>query len=255
MEVVNNGFKSKDIMIQEWREYWDNEEEFFKDYVGLTESQLKEFKLMLQELDELSKIKAKNKVERGELSAKKGKALENTVKYLLNSTGVLKLYDNVGTATNEIDILITSNYKGERIQSIIEETPLLLGFEDYMIIECKNYGKKVPATWIGKFYTLLQTCGECKTGIMFSYHGLTGNPRSWTDAHGLIKILNLLSRKKCQIVEFNKNDLKRIAAGESFFGLLKTKQLELKVGADLSKYNVEHRNTNDLKALYDKVIN
>lgn len=256
MEIINNGFSAREIFIEQMKEFFENEEDVFKEFTTIKGKDLDILKNNINELEELDKIKEKDAHKRGELSYKKGMLFENTVRHLLESTGILNLYGNIGTATNEIDILVTPNFKGERLVSTLNQKDIktLVGFEDYMIIECKNYNKKVPATYIGKFYTLLKTCCNCEVGIMFSYKGLTGNVKSWTDAHGLTKIINCLTKRECRIIEFNKEDFEKIINGENFFDLIKQKKLSLDIGANLEDFRIPHQNEASMRELVEKNV-
>ncbi|KGN01214.1 hypothetical protein IRP63_05520 [Clostridium botulinum] len=244
--MKRNGFKTKDVFLSEINDYFDSEEDFVRNLTCLKGKTLEQFNNKLNLLESLNEQKAKNNIERGKLSNEKGTVLEELTKILIKGTSILKTYGNVGTATNEIDVIVAKNYKGERIMSMLKKESLFVEFENYMICECKNYNKKIPATWVGKFFTLLKTCGECPIGIIFSYKGLSGNARSWTDAHGLTKILHSISHKKYYIIDFNYDDFKKIAKGYNFFEILKEKKLSLSIGADVSKYILPHKNQNDL---------
>lgn len=256
--VVNGkGFRTRDIFLKEMDELFESEEELFYEYTTLKGASKNLFDTQLEELKKLNLQKASNAKERGELSAKKGEALERLVEILINGTAILETVCNVGTATNEVDLVISTSFKGESlkslliekgvdIKSLISNSPGIIGFDDYFLAECKNYNKNVPATWVGKFYTLMQVCGKCNVGIIFSNKGLTGKKTSWTDAHGLTKILRCISENKSSIIDFNINDFERISRGENFFKILNSKMLELAIGADFSKYQIPHKNKDEL---------
>ena len=111
----------------------------------------------------------------------KGAALEELVAYLLQiSGGIFKVLKNVRTSTNEIDQLVTLNENGRPFLGLQLISSRLGNF----IGECKNYSGAVDVTYVGKFYSLLLTTG-INTGILFTYHGVTGT--GWTNGNGLIR--------------------------------------------------------------------
>lgn len=262
--VNGNGFRTRDMVLKDIDKYFENEEEFFYELTTLKGVRKNLFDKKLKELKELNLQKASNAKERGELSAKKGAALERLVEILIKGTTVLEAVCNVGTATNEVDLVISTSFKGESVKGLLREkgvdierlvtnSPGIIGFNDYFLAECKNYNKNVPATWVGKFYTLMQVCGKCNVGIIFSNKGLTGKKTSWTDAHGLTKILRCVSENKASIIDFNINDFERISKGENFFRILNSKMLELAIGADFSKYQIPHKNKEELEIKFKEL--
>lgn len=175
MDIVRDGFVAKELFLKEMHEAFNDEEEFFTDLTMFKSEKLIEYKILLEELIELDKKKASDKKERIELTRKKGKSLEEIVKYIIKNSVFFDIYDNVRTSTNEIDEVVSISYKGRRIMDSSGISVESLGIEgDYFLGECKNYNKKVGSTWVGKFYTLLKTCGGCRFGILFSFHGLSG---------------------------------------------------------------------------------
>ena len=120
------------------------------------------------------KIKIPKKKERGE-------KLEEIVTYLLQISGNLfEVIQNVRTETNEVDQVIKLTQAGK----YLKENGIINNKYETFLGECKNYGKKVSVTYVGKFCSLLLTTGT-KLGILFSYNGVTGN--GWKDSKGLIK--------------------------------------------------------------------
>ena len=112
---------------------------------------------------------------------KQGAILEELVSYLLKISGnIFNVYRNIHTKTNEIDQFITLNDTGKLLAGL---KMLPCRFESFLG-ECKNYRNKSDVTHIGKFYSLLMST-SIKTGILFTYHGVTGS--GWNDGTGLIK--------------------------------------------------------------------
>ncbi len=249
--VIGNGFNMNYVLAMQIDYELVDEEEVFYEYTNLKGNNLERYKSKLKELKEISFEKSDDPHRRGEISAEKGACLEELVRILIDGTGVLNRFCNVGTATNEIDFIVAKNYKAERLQEKISEklgksVEKMLKFGEYFLAECKNHHKKVSATWVGKFYTLNKICGKSSNiGVFFSYHGISGKKENWTDGHGLIKILN--STCGFSIIEFNIEDFEAIANGENFFRLFNKKLLELNIGADLSMYNIPHDNSEEFK--------
>ncbi len=95
-------------------------------------------------------------------------------------------------------------------------------------------------THIGKFYSLLMST-SIKTGILFTYHGVTGS--GWNDGTGLIKKMYLqreLDDNRVAIIVFSIQDYERIAAGENFIDLFNRKLLDLRLDTSIDTYISPH---------------
>lgn len=170
----------------------------------------------------------------------KGDALEDLVCYLLQiSGGIFKIIKNVGTSSNEIDQVIMLNEKGRALLANGLVSSRLRNF----LGECKNYNKRVNVTYVGKFYSLLQTT-SITTGILFSYHGITGT--KWSNASGLVKKIYL--QRECEsnrvaIINFDITDFISISKGENFLQIIDDKlralQLDTTVDAFISAHPAE----------------
>ncbi len=173
-------------------------------------------------------------------TTEKGKALEDLVGFLIEKSGnIFEVVKNVKTGTNEIDEVITLNETGK----------MLVGFKllperfEFVLGECKNYHTKVGVTYVGKFYSLLQTTA-ITTGILFSYHGVTG--KNWNDGSGLIKKIYLQREdpdKRVAIIDFSYEDFKRIADGDNFLSIIRKKlealQLDTSIATSIAKHPAE----------------
>ena len=181
----------------------------FKELIKWSDEQLEEYRKLY---DEFIKINKKRKNDE-ETQKQKGDALEKLVNFIFNNSFFLEVHPNKRNSTNEIDQFITVSDYGMQAFHEFNFNRALLGLdENHFICECKNYKGKIPATWIGKFNTLLNTCGETRLGIVFSYHGLTGKENNWYDAHGLTKIVYRISREDWRkfILDFNKDDFEKL---------------------------------------------
>ena len=83
----------------------------------------------------------------------KKESLEDLVSFISKKTNLFTVYENIKTSTNEIDLLLSLK---KPTGSIIFEKMIALN-NDRVLLECKNYNKKIDVTWIGKFYSLLRT--------------------------------------------------------------------------------------------------
>lgn len=145
----------------------------FKKFIMWSDEQLDEYRKLYNNFIDAHKIKDNN-----ESTKQKGDRLEDLVNFIFENSFFLSVYPNKRTSINEIDQFVTiSDYGIQALHDIGISRELLGLCEDHFICECKNYNKSIPATWVGKFNTLLNTCGSTQLGIIFSYHGLTGKEK------------------------------------------------------------------------------
>ena len=167
----------------------------------------------------------------------KGKSLEDLVSYLLTISGDLfTVVQDVRTHTNEIDQIVELNPKGK---FFLTHGFLPKRFECFLG-ECKNYNRKINVTYVGKFYSLLITTSE-KTGILFSYHGITG--KNWSDGSGLIRKIYLQKEdeeKRVAIIDFSLPDFQRIADGDNLINLFDSKLKALKYDTNVDQFLKSH---------------
>ncbi|MFQ7297857.1 MAG: hypothetical protein ACLROX_00435 [Clostridium sp.] len=227
----------------------------FKDLIKWSDEQLEEYRKLY---DEFIKINKKRKNDE-ETQKQKGDALEKLVNFIFNNSFFLEVHPNKRNSTNEIDQFITVSDYGMQAFHEFNFNRALLGLdENHFICECKNYKGKIPATWIGKFNTLLNTCGETRLGIVFSYHGLTGKENNWYDAHGLTKIVYRISREDWRkfILDFNKDDFEKLLDRKfNIFDIIKAKKKALISGVDSYKFLDEnHKGSKKMREIYDEIV-
>ncbi|MES5836473.1 acetylglutamate semialdehyde dehydrogenase [Bacillus cereus group sp. MG11] len=192
-----------------------------------------------QEKLEYSKLLEELEVAQGNptyTTRQKGDALESLVNFLIEKSVVFQLHQNIRTSSNEIDQLLVLNSTGRKFK----QQGLLNLNEDVILAECKNYQDKVDVTWVGKFFSLM-TYTSTKIGLLFSYHGLTGE--SWRDAVGLTKKLYLSKEnaaERIHILEFSMKDFKLIAEGHTLLGLIEDKTLALRTDTNYIKLISAH---------------
>lgn len=170
-------------------------------------------------------------------TGEKGTALEELVAYLLYISGDLfSVVKNAKTGTNEIDEIIELNSKGRPLC----KCGLIPDRLSFFLGECKNYNKRVSVTYIGKFYSLLQTT-QIRTGILFSYHGISGS--NWADGSGLVKKIYLqreAEHDRVAIVDFNVSDFSAILDGHNLFEILEAKFKSLRFDTEISTFILHH---------------
>lgn len=167
----------------------------------------------------------------------KGKLLEDLVHFLFENSGhTYKVKRNIRTSTNEIDDLIELTAKGKTLAGV-----RILDLKgDFFLCECKNYNKKVGVTYVGKFCHLLQS-SNCRLGIIFSYHGISGT--NWNGATGITKKFHLLRQRydeKYYVISFDITDLDKIVNGSTLSELISQKCRALDIDTDFEKYLVCH---------------
>lgn len=166
----------------------------------------------------------------------KGKALEDLVRVLFKSTGgFFNILTNVGTSTNEIDLILTLNHSGKLIRNLFR-----LDYTD-ILCECKNYNKRVGVTMTGKFFSLMQLSHR-KIGVLFSYHGFSGRSE-WSSSKGFAKKAFMLKENldcKFYLLDFNKDDFYSILNGASIFSILDNKCLSLELDTNIAQHISKH---------------
>ena len=214
-----------------------NENYRFQQICKLSASQKTKYKLLLDDFEKLNKISPKDSNAPVNLHSLKGTALEKLVRYLFQISGGLFEVDcNLRTSTNEIDDLITLTPKGKLLLSrnlINKRLNIFLG-------ECKNYHKPVTVTYIGKFCSLLLT-NSVKLGILFSYHGISG--QGWCNGSGLIKKFYLhkedLDERYC-IINFSIDEFRSILSGKNLLQIIEEELRSLQFDTDYTRYLSKH---------------
>ena len=218
------------LSLEGYLELFDKHKaEFDKELGKLSQTSIQEYRTLLDELKCSNSSKDK--------TTDKGRALENIVSFLVNKTGLFDVYRNVKTSSNEIDQVVLLNKKG----LFLQKQGLLHMPIDGFLGECKNYGTKVAATWVGKFCSLMMVTNHT-FGILFSYHGMSG--RGWNDAIGLTKKIYMLKEHKEDkiiMIDFSLREFEQIIEGKTFFDIINFKIQSLQHDTDILKYIVsEH---------------
>ena len=176
----------------------------------------------------------------------KGEALEKLVAFLLKLSGnIFTVTKNVRTGTNEIDELVQLNQTGRYLLA----NGLIPKRFEFFLEECKNHQTSIGVDYIGKFYSLLQTT-QTKTGILFSYHGISGS--KWQHGSGLVKKIYLQREKdedRVAVIDFCISDFQAIANGNNFFEIVEKKLDALRLDTSIAELISQHPAETAFKSL------
>ena len=175
-------------------------------------------------------------------TTEKGKLLEDIAQNIFNSFPIFYIFSNIKNSSNEIDLVVNLNEDGKILQS-----DGLIPFKDkFFLVECKNYNNTVSVTWVGKFYSLINSV-HTHLGILLSYHGFSGKSqcKGWNSASGLSKKIALSEKNlddRIYILDFNIEHIQKICNGENLLYLIEDeiKKIDLDVNLDLSQYTHEN---------------
>lgn len=164
-------------------------------------------------------------------SVTKGNYLEEFLTFIIKHIGVFDFNINVRSSTNEIDL--RAEAKGSYI-------PILSNYykiynSEVIYFECKNYSNKIDVSWIGKFFSLLNT-SKRQLGIFISPNGITGT--GWRDGLGLTKKIAL--KNDVYILSITLDDLLELN-NKSLLMIIKEKLIALEedIKIEFSKHDLE----------------
>lgn len=220
----------------------------FNELTRWSDDDMQDFSLLLTDL----------KSDKCKTTKEKGNKLEKLVEFIIKKTFFFDVYSNVRTGTNEIDEIITLSSKGKQALEKFGICKDLLEVDsDVTLGECKNYGRKLGVTYIGKFYSLMIST-NVSFGIIFTTNGLTGNEKEFRDSYGLIKVLRIIEKYKNNnddfyIITFDLSDYEKMQEGTSFFELIKAKKFALRMSANYDQFlqTYEHSETKTIKSILD----
>ncbi len=127
-----------------------------------------------------------------------GYILEVLSAYLFFTIGKFEVSSNIKTIHAEHDL---------RIRNLIADDPILELLGRYILVECKNWNKKVNSTLIKKFITNVRF-SRCDTGVIIAKKNLTGTKNkdsAWYVVRAEYHKDNVV------IIVLTLNDLKKIA--------------------------------------------
>lgn len=154
---------------------------------------------------------------RGKKSAMKGHAFERLITAILRTVRFFESWRNVGTTTNEIDVLV-------QIGMGCQISPVIRQWGTHFICECKLVAGSINATWVGKLNTVLEL-HNAQVGILVA---AKGPPKGKVKTQ--IHILTLKTQPST-IVCVSLDDLEDCQNGGSFLRLIATRYLEVRTGA------------------------
>lgn len=180
-------------------------------------------------------LNEKDKSKKGELTFEKGKLLEHIANTVININNLYESFTNIRCASNEIDILAIPASNCWMCYELLPDF-----MKDNIIIECKNYNKNIPVTWVGKLYSLIRY-KNVKSAILFSYKPLSGSS-PWEDAKGLANKLFL--RDQTIIINITVSEVESIINGTSEYcniiELINNKVNEIQFQTDIEKDISKH---------------
>jgi hypothetical protein len=156
-----------------------------------------------------------------QLGTDSGKSLERLAHYLVSVIPGCRVYKRVKTNSTEYDLV--GSFEGPVLDFRSE-----LG--RYFVCECKDWNvDPANVTVLAKLAYVLDSV-KSRFGILFSKNGITGDGQTLNAAREQLKVYG---NRGIAIVVFSKSDLERIANGESFLEMLRTKYESLRL--DLSQ--------------------
>ena len=230
--------KNENFAIKQYlQEIIQDSMSIFHELTAWTDADKKEYALLLKELK-----KPFNR--QTETTKVKGDRLENLVAFIIKKSYFFEIYRNVYTGTNEIDEVIVLSDVGKQALHTYNISKELLEIDsDIVLGECKNYESTLGVAYVGKFYSLLVST-DVFFGIIFTQKGLTGNENEYHDSHGLIKVLRIIEKyqnnRNLTILTFTLDDYEKIGNGVSFYELIKSKKLALRLASDYDNFIKEY---------------
>lgn len=145
----------------------------------------------------------------------KGRSLEDLIQYLMERIpGIEVRGRDIQCDIEEIDLVLWN----DRIDSFFK------AWEDIILIECKNWSKKVGASEVEWFIHKLRRRG-ITNGILIAAEGITGDARRAAGA-----IITEALREKIRVIVIDKSDLGSINNLENFRNMIKTKYCNIFIG-------------------------
>lgn len=230
--------KNENYDIKQYlQEIIQNSVDVFHELTSWTDTDRKEYSLLLKELKR--PFDKKN-----ETTKEKGDRLENLVAFIIKKSYFFEIYRNVHTGTNEIDEIITLSAVGKQALSTYNISRDLLEIDsDIALGECKNYNSTLGVTYVGKFYSLLVST-DVPFGIIFTQKGLSGNENEYHDSYGLTKVLRIIEKyqnnRNLTILTFTIDDYEKLESGISFYELIKSKKLALQLSSEYNSFIREY---------------
>lgn len=153
----------------------------------------------------------------GKKSRIKGLAFERMIASILRNVTSFALWKNVGTSTNEIDLLV-------KIGPAIQISPVIRQWGSHFVCECKMVKQGINATWVGKLNSVLELHGST-VGLLVSSQGAPKG-KVKTQIH-----MHAFKTPPRVIVCISLDELKECENSQNLLRLISTRYIEAKTGA------------------------
>lgn len=152
----------------------------------------------------------------GSLGEGTGRTLERLAEYLLSVIPGCRTYRRRRSGSSDYDVIFTLEGHGLDFRS---------EWGRYSLVECKDWNTPMDAQAVKAFEGKL-IAARCNFGITFSRKGLTGRDRAH-DAR--LEVFGAYQRGGRIIVVVDRNDLERLAEGESLISLLRSRSEQVRL--------------------------
>jgi hypothetical protein len=147
---------------------------------------------------------------RSQLGTGTGKELERVAHYLLSCVPGFRARMRMRSMSTDYDVVCAVEGPTLDFRSEIGR---------YFLCECKDWGKPADVTVVVKFAAVLRSA-KCRFGIVFSKQGITG---TGSTAYAERELLKIFQHDDLTIVVISGADLDRLAMGDSFLPLLRSR--------------------------------
>jgi hypothetical protein len=141
---------------------------------------------------------------------KQGENLEYLAQYLIGAMPGCRAVRRVRSEVSDYDVV--GVFEGSFMDFRSE-----LG--RYFLVECKDWGSPADFTTVAKFCRVLDSA-KCRFGILFSREGVSGQRVTRFAQREIVKVFQ---DRGIVIVVVTKGDLERVASGENFLTMLRSK--------------------------------
>ncbi len=152
------------------------------------------------------------------LGKDKGKSLERTAYYLVSMIPGTRVYRRKRTESGS-DYDVVGSFEGPGLDFRSE-------FGRYFLCECKDWAKPADISVMAKTAHFLDST-KCKFGILFSKDGTSGQDEK---KHAEYEQLKVYTSRGIAIVVVSLTDLERLADGDNFLSMLRTRYEKVRLG-------------------------
>jgi len=154
------------------------------------------------------------RVEQAQTNMEKKATLENLSEELFGSVEGFEVLPSRRTVTGELDRIIRNEHTSH---------PFLLGLGSHILVECKNWFKKVGAGHIRIFLDKMDE-HRCKAGVILAKNGISG--KGVREAIGRIR--SKYQQNGIITIVLSKDDLKKVINCENLIQIMKEKAEDVK---------------------------